>query len=104
MTDHRVANQRMLDALMVIIIQSDDHMIKFCDAVLDLCSRDKFCNELVEFTKGKLTYFLNMIITYVCICTYVHNYTLQLQYLQKTKGNALGFYFKITYIQTHMYA
>ena len=54
MTDHRIANQRMLNALMVII-QSDDHMTKFCDAVLDLCSRDKFCNALVEFTRGKLT-------------------------------------------------
>ena len=51
MTDHRKANQEMLNALFVII-KNDDQMMIFCSAVLDLCSRDKFCNELVEFTRG----------------------------------------------------
>ena len=61
MTDHKMANQRMLHALMVLI-QADDQMMSFCGAVLDLCSRDKFCNELVEFTRGR---FYNY-----AICTY----------------------------------
>ena len=52
MSDRKKANRRMLNALFVII-QSDDQMLNFCSAVLDLCSRDKFCNELVEFTRGK---------------------------------------------------
>ena len=53
MTDHRKANQKMLNAL-IFILKSDDQMIDFCDIVLALCSKSKLCKEIVEFTRGDL--------------------------------------------------
>ena len=61
MTDHKMANQRMLNALM-ILIQADNQMMNFCGAVLDLCSRDKFCDELVEFTKGRFYNYIRTVV------------------------------------------
>ena len=74
MTDHKMANQRMLNALMVLI-QADDQMMSFCGAVLDLCSRDKFCDELVEFARGRFyNYAIHMYMWHICTCIHAPTY------------------------------
>ena len=71
-TDHRKANQRMLNAL-IVILKSDDQMKNFCDAVLALCTRDKLCKEIVEFTRGDLRHSYVATYVHAYIYLYTHN-------------------------------
>ena len=52
MTDLRKANQKMYNAL-IVILKSDNQMMDFCNTVLSLCCRTKLCKEILDFTTGK---------------------------------------------------